>query len=123
MENAKMSTGLKKLEDLIMGNHPKAVEYKGGTQGWALYKGDDAAVQRAFLPAGTVFEAHSHTVTEIVVVLSGRFQSTAALITSVTQQAGIIVFQPNMEHSHFAETDCWVLAALVPCNGGYPDAK
>ena len=117
---------LKALEALITGRgkaNGKVLVYAGGTEGHCLYYGEDAAVQRSFLRAGTKFEEHAHGSTEVVVVLSGIFHSTTAFITAVTPIAGVIVFQPGTKHSHMAETDCWVIGILIPSEPGYPDGK
>lgn len=111
------------LEELIMGKVPRGILYKGGAEGHCLYYGDDAAVQRNFLKAGTKFEEHSHGSTEIVVVLSGKFHSDSTGIATITPVAGVIIFLPGVAHSHWAETDCRVIGILVPCEVGYPDGR
>jgi quercetin dioxygenase-like cupin family protein len=115
------SENLIKLESLITGNaDPAKVCYEGGTEGFGLYFGADAAVVRSFLKAGTVFPPHVHSATEVVVVLSGIFHSSTAILTCVTPVAGVIVFQPGVSHSHVAETDCWVVGITIPSDEGYP---
>lgn len=118
------SANLMRLEELIL-SHPKADEviYEGGAHGTGLYEGEDAVVQRAYLPAGAKFESHSHSSTEIIIVLSGAFHSSTAFLTCVTPVAGVVVFQPGVVHSHFAETACWVVSVLVPRDEGYPNAN
>ncbi len=118
-----ISENIKRLEELIVGKGPSKIVYEGGTEGQPLYYAKDAAVQRAFLKAGTKFVTHDHESTEVVIVLSGHFSSTTAMATVITPVAGVIVFPPNVEHSHFAETDCWVIGVLIPCGTGYPDSE
>ena len=117
------SENIRALEELIIKRAVGRVSYSGGACGVPLYKDKDAAVQRLFLPAGAKFETHVHPVTEVIIVLEGRLQSTSPLITAVTEVAGVIVYPPNIPHSHQAEADCVFLGILVPCNGGYPDVK
>ncbi len=114
---------MKRLEELIVGKSKDTFVYNGGTEGHPLYYAQDAAIQRAFLKAGTKFAAHSHESTEIVIVISGHFSSTTAMATIITPVAGVIVFPPGTEHSHSAETDCWVIGILIPCGEGYPDSE
>lgn len=120
----KKSESLRRLEELIDTRRSLSdIVYEGGAQGHALYKGKDAAIQRAFLPAGTKFPKHSHDVTEIIVVISGKFHTESAFIALDLEQAGLVVYPPRVEHFHCAQTDSWVIGILIPCNGGYPDAK
>jgi quercetin dioxygenase-like cupin family protein len=98
----------------------KPLIYRGGTEGYCLYSGEDAAVQRAFLKAGTIFEEHYHRSTEVLVVLSGIFQTTVAAITTITPVAGVAVVLPEIVHSALAITDCWVIGVLIPSEVGYP---
>ncbi len=114
---------MKRLEELIVGKRSGHNSYAGGTEGDCLYDGDDASVQIAFLPAGTVFASHSHTVTEVVLVLCGRFLSDVGGMTIETPPTRTISFPPGQEHSHNALTDCRVVGVLVPRNGGYPAFK
>jgi quercetin dioxygenase-like cupin family protein len=122
--SAKGGENLKRLEALIMGTkHAPEITYDGGTEGTCLYNGGDAAVQRCFLKAGTKFAPHVHGSTEVAIVLSGTFHSKTAFLTCVTPVAGVIVFPPGVEHSHEAETDCWVIGVLIPSEPGYPHER
>jgi quercetin dioxygenase-like cupin family protein len=118
---AEPSENMKMLAELIEGKREKVLLYKGGTEGHCLYYGKDMAVQREFFPAGTKFEEHSHNATEILVVVSGKFFSTSVFIATDTPVAAVIIFPPHIPHSHFAETDCWIVGVLVPGEVGYPD--
>jgi quercetin dioxygenase-like cupin family protein len=115
------SNNMRELEDLILGkNSAKKICYSGGTEGSCLYYGPDAAVQRAFLKAGTKLEPHSHKTTEVLVVLSGAFQITVAGITTIPPVAGVVIVLPEVSHSCLAITDCWVIGISIPADPGYP---
>jgi quercetin dioxygenase-like cupin family protein len=117
------SENMKRLEELISGKKDTTVYYDGGTEGHPLFFDSSVAVQRSFLRAGTTFAPHVHEATEIVVVISGTFSSTAAFLSAVTPVAGVVVFQPGVSHSHVAETDCWVIGITIPADKAYPNGK
>ena len=116
------SENIKMLESLILGKGPKTINYLNGTIGTSLYCAPDATIQRAFLPAGTIFEEHAHQVTEVIVVLSGIFHTKGPSLTTVVEPAAVVIYAPGIIHSHRAETDCYVIGMLIPRNGGYPAA-
>ena len=118
-----ISGNMRRLEELITGKSPGQVSYKGGALGTNLYSYADGAVQKAVLPEGSTFEPHSHSVTEVIVVLSGRLHVESPFLISTAGPGGVIIFPPGVEHSCYAETDCHLIGILVPRNGGYPDAR
>ena len=121
MTEATQSENIRILTELIVGKSLGKVTYEGGAEGYALYSGKDCVVQRAFLKKGYLFPEHIHEVVEVVVVLSGKLQSTVASLTTITTPTGIVCFPPKVAHSVFAETDCWVIGILIPYGVGYPE--
>jgi quercetin dioxygenase-like cupin family protein len=120
MPDLPYSHNIQQLEVLITGNAAGGIEYRGGTQGHCLYNDADTAIQRAYMPAGTLFDEHQHNVAEILIVTSGQLIVTANAERRVLNQADVVRILPHTLHSCEATADTWVIGLLVPRNGGYP---
>jgi quercetin dioxygenase-like cupin family protein len=120
MPDIPYSHNIQQLEVLITGNAAGGIEYRGGTSGHCLYNDKDAAVQRAEMPKGTLFDEHTHNVAEILVVASGQLSIAAGGEKRILNPADVIRILPGTLHSCEALEDTVVMGILVPRNGGYP---
>jgi quercetin dioxygenase-like cupin family protein len=112
------------LATLILGHSEEGeVDYKGGARGWGIYNGDDAAIQRAFIPKNSSLEPHAHKVVEIIIGLSGRCAVEINGIRHEITQGTVVIVPVETSHDFRASEDSWVLGILIPHNGGYPDVR
>lgn len=92
--------------------------------GYPLYKTPEMAVQRVFMPKGSVFPQHIHKVTEWVITINGCYE------LQDCPQAGkkfkgkdIAIFEPGEPHGGIILADTWILCITIPADmEGYPDA-
>jgi quercetin dioxygenase-like cupin family protein len=112
------------LSDLIEEEEPGHVGYVGGSDGSALYKDEELAVQLLTLEKGEEFPEHFHPVEKEWIILikgSGTMWIDGKKIKM--QARDFVVIEPGNDHSGHADEDSWCLCVSIPADEGYPDVS
>jgi quercetin dioxygenase-like cupin family protein len=108
---------IQQLECLIHGG--ETIAGKGGwSNGMAklaqvLYNDADMAIDRVTMPAGTIFKDHAHSLTEVLICVSGQLSVRTTDEHHQLRRADVLKISAGTVHSCEAVEDAAVIGILV----------
>ena len=114
MPDIPYSPNIQQLEVLINGGSQAGWSNGMKKMGDCLYNDKDMAVDRVFMPAGTLFTTHLHDLTEILVCVSGQIAIKTADENHQLRPADVIKISPKTLHSCEAIENSWMIGILIP---------
>lgn len=93
---------------------------KGTCVGVALMNFPDAAVQRAYMPKGSIIREHCHDEWELIVVYKGKLKCFRESKTTIIKIRQFIVFPNGELHTVEALEDTRMVGITIPASAGYP---
>ena len=80
----------------------------------------EIAVQDCFMPTGSSFPEHTHSVKEVIVVYEGELRVSVGGRETTMRRGDVVYFIPGHPHTVEAITDVRVVGLTVPAEEGYP---
>lgn len=114
------------LSEIAASHEGKFIEYqldKGRCTGVGIFKDEIMAIQKAFMPKGSLFQTHVHSEKEFIILYKGYAKIVFQNQVLMKSAPNTIWFPANEPHAFEALEDCYMVAVLI--NGkheGYPDA-
>ena len=94
----------------------------GGTMLYHLWKDEDVAAVRSYIPAGTCFPTHMHDEREHIVVYRGTVCFNVNGRDIHLHPGDSLTIEKGVPHSCETQVDTWVIAITIPPSEEFPDA-
>ena len=95
--------------------------YDDHTVGTRLYNDGEIAIQRAFMPKGTVLQEHvHHNIQEFLIVMNGELKVDMGDFIKIVNNSELAYIEADIPHIITALQDTYMIGITVPADGGYP---
>ena len=110
------------LSDLVARREAGRADYLGGSEGKALYKDKDLAVQLSILEKGEIFPEHFHPIEkEWLILVKGSATMQIDGVEKKLKARDSIILEPETNHCGVVEEDSIFVCVAIPADEGYPD--